>query len=265
MWSSVLVVAFLTALDPIRFGFIILLISRPRPVQDLFAYWIGCMLTSGFYLVVPLMVLHFTRRFTSLSHDLATPATAASSTVRHIQFGVGVLALSIAVVMTMRSSARQRAQLSRTGSTSTLVLDSNKPIASPSLGHAQDVATPQDESAIRRLPSRLRNAWENGSSWVAFAIGLISGPPPSPFLFALTTIATSGAAIATQVSVAIAFVVGMLAVVEIILISYLAIPAKTQAVLRLVHDWVQPRRRQILVAIFAIVGAMLVAKGMGVF
>jgi Sap, sulfolipid-1-addressing protein len=266
MWSSVLVMALLTGLDLVRFGVILLVISRPRPVQNLLAYWIGCMITSVSALLVPLMVLHFTPMFTSFAHDLATPATVASSTVRRIQIGVGVLALSIAALMTVRRSARQRAHLPISGSnTSTLVLDSNTPTAISRLQRrALDPAT-EAGSVIRQLPGRARNAWENGSLWVALVIGLLSWPPPSPLLFVLTTIATSGAAIATQVSAAIAFVVGMLAVVEIILVSYLAAPAKTQAVLRLLHDRVTPYRRQVLVAIFAVVGVMLVAKGMGSF
>ena len=74
----------------------------------------------------------------------------------------------------------------------------------------------------------------------------------------------SGAAIGTQVSAAIAFVVGMLAVVEITLVSDLATPAKTQAVPRLLHDWARAHRRQVLVAIFAVVGVTLVANGMGI-
>jgi hypothetical protein len=101
--------------------------------------------------------------------------------------------------------------------------------------------------------------------WVALVIGLLSGPPPSPLLYVLTTIATAGAAIGTQVSAVIAFVVVMLALVEIILVCYLAAPAKTQAVLGRLHDWVRPYRRQILITIFALAGVMLVAKGMGSF
>jgi hypothetical protein len=266
MLSSVLVVALLTGLDPVRFGVILLMISRSRPVQNLLVYWIGCMIVSVSALLVPLMVLHATPMFTSFTHDLATPATVANSTVRHIQLGVGVLALSIVALMAVRFSARQRAHLSTPGgNTSTLVLDSNRPNAiSRQLGRTQDAAT-EDGSAIRRLPARARNAWENGSLWVALVIGLLSGPPPSPYLFALTTIPTSGAAIGTQLTAAIAFVVGMLALVEIILVSYLAAPAKTQAVLRRLHDWVRPHSRQVLVAILAVVGVWLVAKGMGSF
>ncbi|WP_242660391.1 GAP family protein [Mycobacterium mantenii] len=254
MWSSVPVVALLTALDPLRFGFILLIISRSRPAQNLFVYWIGCLITTGSYLLVPLLVLHFTPEFSHLAHDLATPRSEASASVRYFQIGLGLFALSMAALMTARSSARQRAQLPRAnGGTSVMVLDRGND-------------APADKgSAIRRLPGRARDAWEGGSLWVAFVVGLISGPPPSPFLFVLTTIATSGAAIGMQVSAAIAFVVGMLAVVEIILVSYLVMPAKTQAVLRVVHDWVRPRTRLIVVAIFVVVGVMLVAKGMGTF
>lgn len=259
-------VGLLASLDPVRFGIILLIISRPRPVQNLVAYWIGGMIAGVANLVVPLMVLHFTPMLASFEHDLANPATAANSGVRHFQMGVGLLALLIAALMTVRLLARQRAHVATAGGdTSTLLLDSNTPTANSRLeGRAQDAAT-EGGSAILRLPRRVRDAWENGSLWVAFVIGLLTGQPPSPLLFVLTTIATAGAAIGTQVSAAIASVVMMLAVVEIILVSYLATPAKTQAALRVLHDWVQPYRRQILIALFALVGVALVAKGMGSF
>ena len=59
-----------------------------------------------------------------------------------------------------------------------------------------------------------------------------------------------------------AFVVGMLAVVEITLAGYLVTPAKTQAFVQLLHDWARAHRRKVLVAMFAVVGVALVAQGM---
>ena len=264
MWSSVLVLALLTAPDPVRLGLTLLMISRPRPVQNLLAYWVGGMIGSVPAVVVPLMMLHFTPMFTSFTQNLATPATAASATVRHIQIGMGVLALLIAALMTVRFSTRQRAHLPIPGgNTSTLMLDSNTPTAmSRLLGRGQNAAT-EGGSAIRRLLGHAHNAWENGSLWVALVVGIGSMPPPLQVLLVLTPIVASGAALGTQVSAAIAFVVGMLAVVEIILVSYLATPANTQAVLRLVHDWVRAHRGQVLVTSFAVAGAWLVASGMG--
>jgi hypothetical protein len=73
----------------------------------------------------------------------------------------------------------------------------------------------------------------------------------------------SGAAIGTQVTATIAFVVVMLAVVEIALANYLAAPAKTEAVLRMLHEWARAHRRKILVAACAVGGVWMVANGMG--
>ncbi|MGB6764662.1 GAP family protein [Mycobacterium sp.] len=86
-------------------------------------------------------------------------------------------------------------------------------------------------SAIRRLLRRVRNAWENGSVWVAFVIGLAMGPQLQGIVFVLAIIMASGTAFGIQISAAIVFVFAILAVEEIILVSNLATPAKTQAFL----------------------------------
>jgi hypothetical protein len=250
----VLGLALLATLNPARIGGVLLLISRPRPMQNLFAYWVGALTVTVPALLIALMVLHFTPNL---------PRLAASSTVRHIQIGIGVLALSIAAVMTVRFTARRRAHLPAPGgNTSTLALDSNSPTAtSRQPGRAQDTPT-EGGSAIRRLLGRAHNAWENGSLWVAFLFGLGTPPAPDAILFVAAFIAASGAAIGAQVSAAIAYTFGMFAIIEITLASYLVTPAKTQAVLRVLHGWARAHRRKILVAMFAVVGVALVANGM---
>ncbi|MEZ0364243.1 GAP family protein [Mycobacterium sp. pUA109] len=263
MWSTVLGVTLLMALDPVRFGFILLLISRPRPVPNLLAYWGGFMLVSVPYLLVPLMMLHVTPAFKSFAHDLTNPATAASATARHVELGIGALTLVIAALMVVRFPARQRAQLPTPGgTTSTLVLDSDPPPALSRLHNHAAEAAPDRESLIRRLIGRARKVWDNGAVWVSFVIGLGSMPPIPPVLLVLTTVAASGASTGAQVSAALAFLVGTLAVVEIIMVSYLATPAKTQAILQVLQNWLRPRSRQILAAIFAVIGALLVVSGM---
>lgn len=253
--------ALLMALDPVRLGLTLLVISRPRPVQNLLAFWVGSLIVSVPAVLAPLMVLHVTPMLTSFAHDLASPET--NSTVSRIQIGIGVFALSVAALLAVRFFARPRARVPAPGgTTSTVALDSDTPKAiSRLLDRAQD-ATADDGSAMRRLLGRAYNAWENGSLWVALVIGLAS-VPPADLVFALALIVTSGAAIDTQVSVGIAFIIGMLALVEIILLSYLVRPAKTQALVRLLHDWARAHRRQVLVAMFAVVGVSLVAQGMG--
>ncbi len=271
MWGSVLGLALIAALHPFRLAIILLMVSRPRPVQNLLAYWVGSLAVGVPALLVPLMVLHFTPMFRPFAQGLGTPATGPSTTFRHIQIGMGVLVLSVAALMTLRYSARQRARLPTPhGNTSTLMLDSNTPTAiSPLPGRAQD-APREGGSAIRRLLGRARNAWgslwlawENGSLWVALVLGVITAPADG-ILFMLAILAGSGATFGTQVSAAIAFVVGWLAVVEIILVTCLAAPAKTQAALGLLHDFAQAHSRKMLVGTLTVVGLLGVARGMAI-
>jgi hypothetical protein len=267
MWGTVLMLTVVAAVEPVRLGVTLLLISRPRPMVTLLAYWVGCLVASFPAVLVPLTVLHFAPMFRAFTQNLATAVAAAtsSSTGRHVQLGMGVLALTMAALVAVRYAAHPRAQLAMTdGNPSTLVLQPSNPrTGNPMfwlLGRAGD-ASHQEGSAIWRLLGRAHNAWEGGSSWVAFLIGWASGPPPLELLFLVTAIVASGAAISTQVTAAVAFVIGMLAVVEIMLLSYLATPAKTEAVMQRLHDRVRANRRWLSVAIFTGLGGLWVFSG----
>ncbi|BBY06273.1 GAP family protein [Mycobacterium noviomagense] len=265
MWSTLLALTLLAALNPVRLGVTLLVISRPRPVQNLLAYWVGCLIPSVPYVLVPLMLLHVTPMLKSFAEDLSKPTTAVGSTVRHIQIGVGVFSLAVAAVLIVRFLVRPRAQLPTSGGdTSTMVLESDQPSAvARLLGRARDTQT-EGGSAIRRLLRRVHKSWESGSLWLAFVIGIGFGPPaPEEVLYVLAIVVAAGVGTGTQVSAAIVFVVGMLAAVEIALASYLVIPAKTQALVQRLHDWARTHRRKILVAMCIVAGVSLVANGMG--
>jgi hypothetical protein len=267
MWGTLMMGALFSALNPVRLAVVALLISRPRPVQSLFAYWVGALAAGIPSLLIPLMVLHSSEKVSSFTQHLAT-----SPTFRHIQVGMGLLALSIAALMIVRPSARQQAPASggrngtpaRAGTTSTLELDPNTPPAiSRLLGRNRDSVI-GGGSPIRQLLGRVGNAWDNGSVWVAGLLGVVmGGPSVDGAVLGIALIVTSGATLGTQVSAAIAFVFGILLIVELILVSSVVAPAKTREALRVVHDWVQAHRRKILITLFAIVGAALVAQGLG--
>jgi hypothetical protein len=78
------------------------LISIPRPLVNLRAFWVGGMATAG---AVALAVLVLLRDF-GLSVVRGVASLEASSTVRHNQIAVGVLALLIAALI-LGSSARR--------------------------------------------------------------------------------------------------------------------------------------------------------------
>ena len=108
---------------------------------------------------------------------------------------------------------------------------------------------------------RGQNLLEDGPLWVAFVAGILTGPAPIEYLVALAAIAASGAAIGTQFSAAVTFIVVMLAVVEVPLVTYLATPTRTQAVMVQLHDWMRTRRRRIVAVMVAVSGIVLVATG----
>lgn len=258
---------FFTGINPIRIGLTLLVISRPRPVQNLLAYGAGGLVVSIPCLLVPLFILHVTPTFRSVMHDLATPGTTASSTARHIQLGLGVIVLSVAALTAVRALARrrQRAHLPTSGgNTASPEADADAPNPVARLLRRGDGAPPEGESVFGRLLSRIRNAWENGSLWVAWVVGFFfGGPGADEMLYVVAIIVASGAAIGTQVSAAVAYVVGVLAVVEITLACYLARPAQTQALVQRLHDWARAQRRKIVVAMCTVGGVLLVAQGVG--
>lgn len=261
MWGSVLGLGILAALNPVRLGLALLMISRPRPAPNLLAYWVGGLTVCVPELLAPLLLLNFTSVFGSAGHG---SAPTASSTLPHIQIGLGVLGLAIAALMAVRFSGRRR--VAARASSAGAELPPSGPesqIAMPRfLSRAGEVSA-DDGSALRRLLHRAHRAWEKGSLWIAWLIGLASVPVDG-VLFILAIIVASRAAIATQVSASIAFVLLMYSVVEMILVGYVAAPARTQALLRQLHDWVRAYHRQILVTVFTVVGVSQLAQGLHV-
>ena len=259
MWGSVLGLALLAALNPMRLGLALLMISRPRPGPNLLAFWAGGLTVCVPELLIPLIVLHFTPMFGFARHD--SPARTTHSTLADIQIAIGAIGLTIAAVIAVRFLARQRTRQPAAGDgASDQTLDSALPMRRL-LGAAQD-APAEGESVLRRVVRRARDAWENGSLWVAWVIGLASVPVDG-VLFMVAIIVASGAAMTTQLVAAAAFILVMYAAVEVILVGFLATPARTQSLLRLLHDWVLTYRRQILMVMFTVVGVSQLAEGIG--
>src|SRR5690349_9615199 len=95
--------------DPLRIGVTILVISRPRPVLQLLAFWLGG-LAMG--LAVGLGAL-FLLRALALRLMADMPDTGDSPTLAMVEIGVGVLALLIAALVALRPPRRGRASGSR--------------------------------------------------------------------------------------------------------------------------------------------------------
>ena len=240
VWGAVLVMALAGMVDPLRIGITVLIVSRPRPMLQLLAFWLGGVAMG---LAVGLGVL-FLLRDLALDFIRDLESTTATSTVGLVQLAIGVLALLLAAMIATRFPARRRV-----------------PAAMPD-GGAPVVALQQTPTAFSRLSTRAGDAMQGGSLWVAFLAGAWLATPVQ-FIAALTAILASGASAGTQVVALVGYHVVALAFAEIPLVSQLVAPEKTQAVMLRVHDWVLPRRRRLIAVIIAVIGIFLVINGIG--
>ena len=238
MWSLVLVLALWTAGDPIRLGITVLLVSGPRPLLNLLAFWLGGM-TTGVSVALGAVILP--RDYVPVLVQ-GVRSIVASVAAGYLQIAVGVLALLIAARLAVNY---QRPQVATPAGRSALTLRPNIP------------------TVFARLSAYAYRSPEGGYPWVAFMAGLGSATPPVEYLVAIATIVASGAAIGTQLSAAVMFTVVVLAVVELPLVSYLGTPAKTEAIMLRLQSWLRDHSRQILVINLAVAGIMLAANAIG--
>jgi hypothetical protein len=269
MWGSLAVLALLTTINPVRLGLILLVLSRPRPMQNLLGYWTGAMMVGLVSLLIPLALLHATPASASFARSFAHPT--ANPVAQRSAIGVGGALLVIAAVLIVHAAMRAPSRsVATTGTrpdgiakTSTLLDDSSVPSILRRLLNPEPDTTGSEATPVRRLLGKVRNAWRDGSPWIGFLIGVIFLPPLDGVFFALGIVIASGTPTAVQVVALIVFVIGVLTVEEIILVSNLFAPSKTQTVLRQVHDWARTHHRKFAAAILAVVGLSLVARGMG--
>ncbi|MUL82876.1 MULTISPECIES: GAP family protein [unclassified Mycolicibacterium] len=265
MWGDILGMALLVSLNPVLLGFILLVISRPRPVQNLLAFWVGSLIVNIPTFVVSVLVLHSVPSFASVAQDLVTPEPG--STIKPFQFVSGVVCVVIAAVLALRLRMRKRvdqaAPVSAGGNSPVLVMEPDQPaVGEGPVGRIRGAVA--DLAATgRRLMSRAHDAWEGGALWVALVFGLCYIAPPPLVLMVATMVVGSGAPIGAQLVISIAFVFGMLAVFELALLSYAVAPARTQAVLQPLHEWTRHHRQLVLLVLFAVVGLWQVVTGAG--
>ena len=264
MWGDILGMAFLVSLNPVLLGFILLVISRPRPVQNLIAFWAGSLIVNIPAFVITTLVLASVPSFSSVAQDLVT--AEPGSTVKPFQFVSGLVCVAIAGLFAVRMRMRKRVNQAASvnvGDSPVLVMEPDQPAApAPVVGRVRRIMSDLG-AGLRRLIERAQDAWEGGALWVALVFGLCYIAPPPLVLMVATMVVGSGAPIGAQVVISIAFVFGMLAVFELALLSYAIAPARTQAVLQPLHEWTRHHRQLVLLVLFAVVGLWQVVTGAG--
>jgi hypothetical protein len=234
------VLSLLAAIDPVRIALTALFISRPRPMLNLLVFWLGGMVEA---IAVALVVLVTFRDFT-LSVMRAVVSATSSPIVIYIQVVIGVLAVSFAARIVARFWPRQRAPMPVTkGRSAVLVLE-------------------PDTSTGSGRPS-MRGALEGRPLMLAFAAGLALATPPVEYMAAIIAIVASEPNAPAQVGAALIFTLIAFTVVEVPLITYLATPTHTLAVVRRLNDWISARRQAIPAFVVGAIGFLLLLSGVG--
>lgn len=247
MWQMVLYMGFGMALDPARLGLALVMLSRKRPMTNLFAFWLGGIVAAA---AVALAVLLFIREFAivvihsagAMAQDFREATVVLSG--GRLQVIVGVIILLLAA----RSVARSRAQ-------------AGIPVPVGGPGMPTMVLEQRPPGLVARTSARMQEMLNCDVVWPAFLVGIATSVPPLESLIALTFIMASGSGIGTQLSAFFVFVLLVLAVIEIPLIAHLTVPQKTEQVMLRVQNWVRTYRRQMTLTILFGVGCIFLAQG----
>jgi Sap, sulfolipid-1-addressing protein len=251
MWALLVVTGLGMAIDPVRLGLAVVMLSRRSPMRNLLAFWLGGMVAGVGIATAVLLLMR------DVALAAIRSAANAISEVRaaviifsgpRLMITVGVLSLVVLAVMLARERAAKRVVAGQTtvssGNTAVLVEEEQRP-----------------KSAFARLGARTQEMLDSDAIWPAFLVGMGSTFPPYEGVVLLTFIMASGTGIFTQFSVFIVFTVMVLTVIEIPLVSYLIRPEKTLALMLKMQVWLQTYRMKITQAVLGIGGVIWVTQG----
>lgn len=230
MWSTVLVMAVVAAVDPLRIGVVAFMLSRSRPVRLLLPFFLFAFTAN---VAVGAAVVFVFKNVTGDGGRTMPPG---------LEIGIGVVALAIAV-------------LSITGVLERLVNRARARRTVPA------VPTEDSVPGLSKLPAGMQAALRGEAPWAAGLLGLINGFPTPYYLAAMAAALTSGAAVAEQMAAMVVFnLVGFLAAI-IPIISFWVAPAATRSGVERIYEWMGIHHRLVVAVIAGAVGVYFLATG----
>jgi hypothetical protein len=224
--------------EPIRLGFAVLMLNRPRPLLQLLAFLCGGFTMGVGAGVVVLFVLR------------ATPLASGMFTLPQVQIAAGLVALLVALVVATDVAGK---------------IFGRRPakavVASGAAGAGGVVVAESEPPGGPKMSARTRRLLQGDALWVAAVCGLGTALPSANYMAALAVILASGAPPVAQVQALVLFNVMAFTLAEIPLVSYLVAPQRTRAVMSSFHAWLQSRRRREVAALIAASGCFMLTLG----
>lgn len=257
MWATVLVLAIWMATnDPVRLVIATFLVTRERPLPNLIAYWVG---GAGGGIVASIAVIVFLRDYAMpIMHSVT--ATVADLTGGYVRIGLGIVALLFAAKIGANMLRRQPVGVPMDAVTPSAVAIAPRP---PVMEQVRALARRLTPPVIARTSARVWHALGSGSPKVSFVAGIMTALPPIEHQAALTTIMASHESLGAQLGASIMFVLVVMATLEIVLVSYLVSPTKTEHGIARLQTFTRTFGSKLLPLMAAGTGVMLIFTGMG--
>jgi len=218
---------------------VLVILTRPRPKPLLWAFWLTAVVVSCGVSSIVLFIFRAKGTF------LGTTSTSVSPAIYLI---AGVIALAVAL---FASTKRGRELIGRE-------VERSQSAEPNSKGSLSDRARAKAEDVKSKAESELKQ----GSVWVAIVVGVMVGAPTPFSLAAVGIMVRNGYALPIQLLLIVMFALITYLVVEVPIISYVASPDGTAARVEAFATWLGTHKIQAVAALAAVIGVVLVIKGL---
>lgn len=231
MWTTVLALAIAVNFDPTRIGFILVVLSRPRPILQLAAYLAGGVAMSSAVAVLVVFVVH---------RGLFSVPEINGATV---QLAVGILALLLAAALASNISVGSRSR------------------SKVAAGGVDPPPGDEGTGAVARKTGWFQRKSLGTAPWVSGVMGVSTALPSVEYMALLVVIGASsvsawGKALTLGIYLLVANIVS-----AVPLVSYALAPDRTRTSLASFQLWIRARRRRDFAMVLAIAGCVLISIG----
>jgi len=218
---------------------VLVILTRPRPRPLLWAFWLSAFVVLSGVSAVVLAV------FRTKGTILGSTSTTVSPIAYLI---VGVIALAVAV---FASTKRGRELIGRE-------IEKSQAVEPDPKGSRSDRA----KAKAADVKAKAEEALKQGSVWMAILVGVFLGAP-SPFsLAAVGLMVRNGYGLVTQLLLIVMFGLITYLVVELPIISYAIAPEGTATRVEAFSTWLGTHKIQAVAAVVAVIGVVLIIKGL---
>jgi hypothetical protein len=202
-----------------------LMLFLPSPKRLLVGFLLGGLLVSltiGFVIVFAV-------------HDSSATSTAENSLSPSMDLALGLIALLVAYVL--RGGHDQR------------------------LAERRKAKKEEKDEGAEKTPSKVEELLGRGSARVTFAVGVVLTLPGVAYLAALRELDRLDYGTVPTILVIVGFNVMLMILLEIPLLGYVVAPERTVVEVERFRTWLSENGRQMAIVGSAIIGALLVARG----